>query len=108
MEFNGIEIKTDAQGYLICLQDWTEALAVEIARIEGITLSEDHWEVIHFVRAFYLQYNTSPAVRLLIKALSQTYGAEKGNSRYLFYLFSNGAASQVTKIAGLPKPIKCL
>lgn len=108
MEFNGTEISTDAQGYLTHPQDWSEALAGEIARREGITLSEAHWQVIHFVRAFYLQYNTSPAMRMLVKAMAQTYGEEKGNSRYLFRLFPEGPAKQATKIAGLPKPVKCL
>ncbi|AHF77611.1 TRNA 2-thiouridine synthesizing protein E [Sodalis praecaptivus] len=108
MEFNGAEIKTDAQGYLTHPQDWSESLAVEIARLEGLTLSEAHWQVIHFVRAFYLQYNTSPAVRMLVKAMAQAYGEEKGNSRYLFRLFPQGPAKQATKIAGLPKPVKCL
>ncbi|WP_406706592.1 TusE/DsrC/DsvC family sulfur relay protein [Sodalis sp.] len=108
MEFNGAEIKTDAQGYLTHLQDWSESLAVEIARLEGLTLSEAHWQVIHFVRTFYLQYNTSPAVRMLVKAMAQAYGEEKGNSRYLFRLFPQGPAKQATKIAGLPKPVKCL
>ncbi|MBT9433290.1 TusE/DsrC/DsvC family sulfur relay protein [Candidatus Sodalis endolongispinus] len=108
MEFNGTEISTDAQGYLTRPQDWSEALAGEIARREGITLSEAHWQVIHFVRAFYLQYNTSPAVRMLVKAMAQAYGEEKGNSRYLFRLFPEGPAKQATKIAGLPKPVKCL
>ena len=108
MEFNGTEISTDAQGYLTQPQDWSKALAGEIARREGITLSEAHWQVIHFVRAFYLQYNTSPAVRMLVKAMAQAYGEEKGNSRYLFRLFPEGPAKQATKIAGLPKPVKCL
>lgn len=108
MEFNGTEISTNAQGYLTHPQDWSEELAAEIARLEGITLSEAHWQVIHFVRAFYLQYNTSPAVRMLVKAMAQAYGEEKGNSRYLFRLFPQGPAKQATKIAGLPKPVKCL
>ncbi|CUX96618.1 TusE/DsrC/DsvC family sulfur relay protein [Candidatus Doolittlea endobia] len=108
MEFNGIEISTDAQGYLTHLQDWSEALAGEIARQEGISLSEAHWQVIYFVRAFYLQYNISPAMRMLVKTIAQTYGEEKGNSRYLFRLFPDSPAKQATKIAGLPKPVKCL
>ncbi|UDG79951.1 TusE/DsrC/DsvC family sulfur relay protein [Candidatus Steffania adelgidicola] len=108
MEFHDIEIATDAQGYLSYLTDWSEELAVEIARLEGITLSEKHWQVIYFVREFYLRYNISPAIRILVKSIEKTYGKEQGNSRYLFRLFPQGAAKQATKIAGLPKPAKCL
>lgn len=108
MEFNGKEIKTDAQGYLISPQDWSEDLAIEIAYIENIILSEAHWTVIYFVRAFYLKYNTSPAIQMLVRTMVQAYGEKKGNSRYLFRLFPQGPAKQATKIAGLPKPVKCL
>ncbi|MGP4123560.1 MAG: TusE/DsrC/DsvC family sulfur relay protein [Sodalis sp. (in: enterobacteria)] len=108
MKFNDAEIKTDTQGYLIQPQDWSKALAVDIARTEGLTLSAAHWQVINFVRAFYLQYNTTPTVRMLVKGMGHVYGEARGNSRYLFRLFPQGPAKQATKIAGLPKPVKCL
>ncbi|HAK34256.1 MAG TPA: sulfurtransferase TusE [Pantoea sp.] len=108
MEFNGKTIEVDGEGYLKHRDDWSEALAEQIADKEGIAMSEAHWEVVRFVRAFYLEYNTSPAIRMLVKAMAQTYGEEKGNSRYLFRLFPDGPAKQATKIAGLPKPAKCL
>lgn len=108
MNFNGNEIAVDAEGYLKSIDDWSEALAAHIAEQEGLTMTAAHWEVVHFVRAFYLEFNTSPAVRMLVKAMAQKYGEEKGNSRYLFRLFPEGPAKQATKIAGLPKPAKCL
>lgn len=108
MEFNGKIIEVDGEGYLKHRDDWSEALAEQIADKEGIAMSDAHWEVVRFVRAFYLEYNTSPAIRMLVKAMAQKYGEEKGNSRYLFRLFPDGPAKQATKIAGLPKPAKCL
>ncbi|PHM70215.1 sulfurtransferase TusE [Xenorhabdus kozodoii] len=106
--FEGREIETDAQGYLKNYRDWQEAIAPVIAGQEAITLTEQHWEVIRFVREFYEEFNTSPAIRMLVKAISQKYGEEKGNSRYLYRLFPKGPAKQATKIAGLPKPVKCI
>lgn len=108
MLFEGKEIARDAQGYLLNAADWSEALALHIAAEESIEMNDAHWEVVHFVRAFYLEFNTSPAVRMLVKAMAQKFGEEKGNSRYLFRLFPDGPAKQATKIAGLPKPVKCL
>jgi len=108
VEFNGKIIEVDGEGYLKHRHDWSEALAEQIAHHEGIAMSDAHWEVVRFVRAFYLEYNTSPAIRMLVKAMAQKYGEEKGNSRYLFRLFPDGPAKQATKIAGLPKPAKCL
>lgn len=107
-EFAGRTIDTDAQGYLKQHQEWQPEMVAILAEQEGIVLSEEHWEVVRFVRDFYLKYNTSPAMRPLVKAMAKELGVDKGNSRYLFRLFPNGPAKQATKLAGLPKPAKCL
>ena len=108
LEFNNKQIETDKQGYLLDSNDWCEELAPIIAEQENITLSEQHREVVHFVRDFYVEYNTSPAIRMLVKAMAQKLGEEKGNSMYLYKLFPKGPAKQATKIAGLPKPARCI
>ncbi|WP_278807876.1 sulfurtransferase TusE [Obesumbacterium proteus] len=108
LEFAGRQIETDAQGYLLNSSDWSEELVPLLAMEEGIELSEAHWEVVRFVREFYIEFNTSPAIRMLVKAMTQKYGEEKGNSRYLYRLFPKGPAKQATKLAGLPKPVKCI
>ncbi len=107
-EFEGRTIETDAQGYLKQHQDWQPEMVAILAEQEGITVSPEHWEVIQFVRDFYLEYNTSPAMRALVKAMAKELGEEKGNSRYLYRLFPKGPAKQATKLAGLPKPVKCI
>lgn len=108
IEYAGQSIAVDKAGYLLDVHDWQPALAEILAQSEGIELTDNHWEVVNFVRDFYLEYNTSPAMRALVKAMQLKFGPEKGNSRYLFRLFSKGPAKQATKIAGLPKPAKCL
>ena len=108
IELNSTQINLDTQGYLTNINDWNEDVAHIIAAKEQIELSNAHWEVIHFVRSFYLEYKTSPAIRILVKAISQALGEEKGNSKYLYRLFPKGPAKQATKIAGLPKPAKCI
>ncbi|WP_348732103.1 TusE/DsrC/DsvC family sulfur relay protein [Rheinheimera texasensis] len=105
-EFSHIPL--DKHGYLADLALWSEALALEFARQEHISMTAAHWEVVWFVREFYQEYNTSPAVRILVKAMAEKLGAEKGNSKSLFLLFPDGPAKQATRIAGLPKPAKCL
>lgn len=108
IEFNNKEIELDKQGYLLNYLDWQEALAPILAEQDDITLSDQHWEVINFVRAFYLEYKTSPAIRALTKAMKAEFGEEKANSRYLYRLFPEGPAKQATKYAGLPKPARCI
>ncbi|WP_068546343.1 TusE/DsrC/DsvC family sulfur relay protein [Thalassotalea crassostreae] len=108
INFEDRNIVTDKQGYLTNVDDWSEALAPIIAAQENIELTENHWQVVMFVRNFYLTYKTSPAIRALTKALKAEYGEEKANSRYLYRLFPKGPAKQATKIAGLPKPARCI
>lgn len=100
LEFEGRVIDTDAQGYLKNSADWSEALAPILAEQEEIILTEPHWEVVRFVRAFYQEFNTSPAIRMLVKAMAQKYGEEKGNSRYLYRLFPKGQQSKQPKLQG--------
>ncbi|MDU0354990.1 TusE/DsrC/DsvC family sulfur relay protein [Paraglaciecola aquimarina] len=108
LTFSDRQIPVDKAGYLLNTNDWQVEMAAILAAQENIELSDNHWEVVKFVRAFYLQYDTSPAMRALVKAMAKEFGPEKGNSRYLFKLFPKGPAKQATKIAGLPKPAKCL
>ncbi|MFT5757858.1 MAG: tRNA 2-thiouridine synthesizing protein E [Alteromonadaceae bacterium] len=104
----GATVATDKQGYLLDFKQWNEELAILIAENDQFVLSSEHWEVIHFVRKFYLQYNTSPAIRALTKAMKAEFGEDKASSRYLYRLFPEGPAKQATKYAGLPKPARCL
>ena len=105
---NDTVLALDKHGYLADMQQWDMPVAEEFARLESIAMTDAHWEVVHFVRHFYLEFNTSPAIRILVKAMAQQLGADKGNSKYLFMLFPQGPAKQATRIAGLPKPAKCL
>jgi tRNA 2-thiouridine synthesizing protein E len=100
-------IETDQQGYMRDASQWTESLAVLIAKKESIQLTDDHWQVINYVRKFYTEFNTSPSIRPLVKYLAQVLPEEKSNSLYLQILFPEGPAKQATKIAGLPKPARC-
>jgi TusE/DsrC/DsvC family sulfur relay protein len=101
-------ISTDPEGFLTTLADWDEAVACALAEAEGIKLTQEHWEVIWFLRNFYQEYQIAPAMRVLIKALAGKLGPEKGNSIYLHTLFPGGAAKQSNKLAGLPKPTRCI
>ncbi len=100
-------ITTDKEGYLVNLHDWSEPAALAIATAENLMLTEDHWQVIHFLREFYQQYQTMPTARILVKELAVKMGSAKGNSIYLHKLFPGGLMKQAAKIAGLPKPTRC-
>ncbi|MCF6776922.1 TusE/DsrC/DsvC family sulfur relay protein [Thiotrichales bacterium 19X7-9] len=99
---------TDKDGFLLQLDLWDKSFAAQTAENEKIKLTEAHWEVIYFLRDFYQEYQTSPAIRALVKALKLKFGDKKGTSLYLQSLFPESPARQAAKIAGLPKPAKCI
>lgn len=98
----------DEEGYLLNLQDWTPELANQLAKDVGVELTDAHWEIIHLLRDFYNEFEVSPAMRPLVKAVSKKLGAEKGRSIYLMTLFPGSPPKLAAKIAGLPKPANCL
>ncbi len=108
LNIDGQKIDTDKQGYLLDFKLWHEDLAQAMADNDDFELTQAHWEVIKFVRCFYLTYNTSPAIRALTKAMKAEFGEAKASSRYLYKLFPDGPAKQATKYAGLPKPARCI
>ena len=108
LELNGTSYQTDQEGYLANLEDWSAALATLMAQQDGIELSDAHWQVLHFLRDYYAEYQIAPAVRVLTKAIGNRLGKEKGNSKYLYELFPYGPAKQACRYAGLPKPTGCV
>ena len=107
-EYNGTVVETDEEGYITDISLWTRELAEFIAKDENIDMSDDHWEVVNFLRNYYEEHQIAPAVRVLIKAIKKSLGVDKGNSKYLYELFPYGPAKQACKIAGLPKPTGCI
>ncbi len=98
----------DGEGFLRNLDDWDPEVAAQIADTEGIELDERHWEIIQLLRAYYKEFDASPAMRPLVKYCGLKLGAEKGRSIYLMSLFPGSPAKIGSKIAGLPKPENCL
>ena len=69
-EINGKTYETDEEGYLLNLADWTPEAAAHLAEEEKVPLTDNHWEVINFLRDYYNEYQIAPAVRVLTEANS--------------------------------------
>jgi TusE/DsrC/DsvC family sulfur relay protein len=96
------DIELNDEGFFVYPEQWTEDMAPELARREGIeTLTDAHWKVIRFMRAEYAAKGTGPTVRVL--------GKSSGVSvKDLYQLFPKGPAKIAAKIAGIPKPHGCI
>ncbi len=94
--------EVDVEGYLVDPADWSETVAEELARQEHIELTEDHWDVIRFIRASYDEHQIIPDARFAIRHLTQRLGKDARNK--LFELFPYGYVKQACRIAGMRRP----
>lgn len=97
------------EGFLENAWEWTPEVAQALAAEAHIDLTENHWEIINFLRDFYKEHEVSPpSNRLFVKAVKERFGETKGNSIYLMQLFPGTPAKTACRIAGLPRPTNCL
>jgi TusE/DsrC/DsvC family sulfur relay protein len=92
----------DAEGFFVDPEQWSEDLVPALAAREGIDdLTDEHWQVVRFMREQWQTTGAGPSVR----ALSKTSGVP---IKRLYELFPKGPAKTAAKIAGIPKPHGCI
>lgn len=99
---------TTADGFLANPEDWNEDVAVRLASGLGLQLTAAHWEIIHYLRQYYLRFQHLPNMRMFVKAIQKELGCEKGQSIYLHQLFADHPLKYACLIAGTPKPPGCI
>ena len=62
----GRPVLTDSEGYLRNLTDWSEDFVRALAAHEELTLTEEHWAIIRFLREFYAEHGVQAQVRVMI------------------------------------------
>ncbi len=103
IEVNGTSIETTDSGFLVDPAAWSEDVAQALAEIEGIELTERHWDIIHYLRDEYFNNNQNqPMERQLLKDIGKKWGS-KPTSKDVYKLFPLAPTKQGTKIAGLPE-----
>ena len=100
---NGVELETDNQGYLL-EAEFDDAVVPVIAAAENITLGEDHWKVVRYLRDEYREHGHTPNFRNMLKGLAEEV-MPGCDSKALYDLFPTGPAKQGAKVAGLPQPL---
>jgi len=108
LTFEGKDYDMDEDGFLTDWESWQEGMAAELAKTESLVLEDRHWEVIKWLREYYIKYQIAPPIKMLVKEMAKMFGPTKGNTKYLYELFPGGPAKQACKIAGLPKPTGCV
>ncbi|MDB6097240.1 MAG: tusE [Francisellaceae bacterium] len=101
-----LNLTTD--GFLKDLYAWDSNIALELAARDNLMLTSEHWLIIHYIRQFYLDYQTTPPIRAMVNLLKQNNPSQSINSAYLHHLFPLGPSLQSSRLAGLPKPTRCM
>ncbi len=101
-----MDINTDADGFLLDPDDWTEEIAEFIAKKENVELTEERWNLIRLIREYYSDHGAVPELRKILKQLKEELGPEKATRKYVYGLFPYGYGQQGCKIAGMRQPKK--
>ena len=93
--------EVDAEGFLTRRDDWSEDLAADMAALIGIDLSDEHLDILRFMREDSAQTGVTPTLRRI-----QTVGGF--DIKTLFALYPGKPAKKMAWLSGLPKPVGCV
>ncbi len=85
--------------------EWTPVRAEEMARTEGLELSDEHWEAVRAVQEYFARHEGDPAINMreLHDALDERFHS-RGGIKALYLLFPGGPIAQGCRLAGLKAP----
>ncbi|MBS3771124.1 MAG: TusE/DsrC/DsvC family sulfur relay protein [Bacteroidales bacterium] len=96
----GKNVEVTEEGYLQDHTQWNEDIAKELAKEEGIELTDDHFKILNFLREKYEE-----GANLTIRKVGKSGITDiKG----FYNLFPGGPLKKASKIAGIPKPTSCV
>jgi tRNA 2-thiouridine synthesizing protein E len=96
----GFKLNVTEEGYLTDFSQWTKEIAIDLAKENGIELTDKHWEVIK-----YLQDKHNSNEPLSIRGIKKSGII---NIKEFYSLFPGGPLKKSTLIAGIPKPKSCI
>ncbi|NOR88257.1 MAG: TusE/DsrC/DsvC family sulfur relay protein [Bacteroidales bacterium] len=96
----GVEVTLTEDGFLADTEQWNKEIATELAKEDGIDLTDQHFEVLE-----YLRTESKAGASLTIRKVGKSGIVDiKG----LYKLFPGGPLKLSSKYAGIPKPTSCV
>jgi len=99
---NGEELEVDEEGFLL-EANYSDDVVPVIAAAEKITLTDQHWQVVKFMREQFQENGHTPNFRNMVAMLTEEDDSQDWK-KVLYELFPNQPNRQASKVAGLPKP----
>ena len=97
----GSEVHVNEEGFLTEYDEWTEAIGAELATNIDVEMTEEHWQLIKWLREDYKEKGETATTRRV-----QTAGGVP--TKRQFELFPKKPAKKMAYIAGVPKPKGCV
>ena len=96
----GQTVDVNEEGYMVDTSQWNREIAIEMAKEDGIELTEKHFEVLAFLRDANAKGETLTIRRVGKSGITDIKG--------LYELFPKGPLKLSSKFAGIPKPASCV
>jgi tRNA 2-thiouridine synthesizing protein E len=98
--YAGVTVDVNDEGYFTNPSQWTKEIAVEIAKEEGIILTDKHFAIIEYLRNKHNKGET-----LSIRSINSSGVIDV---KTFYQLFPGAPLKKATKIGGIPKPASCV
>ena len=98
--YAGVAIDVNEEGYFTNSEQWTKEIGAEIAKEEGVELTDKHYEVLEYLRG-----KNSAGEALSIRGINKSGVVDV---KTFYQLFPGAPLKKSTKIAGIPKPSSCV
>ena len=98
--YAGQAVEVNDEGYMVDASQWNKEIAAEIAKEEGIDLTDQHYEVLEFLRNASEKGETLTIRRVGKSGIVDIKG--------LYKLFPGGPLKHSSRIAGIAKPASCV
>ncbi len=99
-----MQIETDGDGFLIDPSTWTIDVMYELARRDGLELTNEHVNYIMTAREMFEANGVCPPIREFAKHFGMNRKAKP-----LYELFQSGVMKRIAKYSGkIPKPTGCV
>jgi tRNA 2-thiouridine synthesizing protein E len=98
--YAGVAVEVNDEGYFTDPSQWTKEIAVDIAKQEGVELTDKHYEMLEYLRN---KFNSGD--QLTIRGINKSGIVDV---KTFYQMFPGAPLKKSTKIAGIPKPTSCV
>jgi tRNA 2-thiouridine synthesizing protein E len=98
--YAGVPVDVNEEGYFTNPSQWTKEIGAEVAKEEGVELTDKHYEVLEYLRS-----KNEAGEALSIRGINKSGVVDV---KTFYQLFPGAPLKKSTKIAGIPKPASCV